>query len=176
MFLANYSDGLTDVDLDDMIETIQEERQDRLLPRRPAVRSPIISADIDADGTGRASSALRIARRSGSMADTSCSAREIFDYMREGEELVLEPFQRLIEADQLMAYKHEGFWRADGHAEGSADSRGHGGAEARCPGGSPTAHRGPEGSVDGRLMRALELARPRKRSCRSCASERMPTT
>ncbi len=36
---------------------------------------------------------------------------EIFDYMREGEELVLEPFQRLIEADQLIAYKHEGFWR-----------------------------------------------------------------
>jgi glucose-1-phosphate cytidylyltransferase len=36
---------------------------------------------------------------------------EIFDYMNEGEELVLEPFSRLIEADQLMAYKHEGFWR-----------------------------------------------------------------
>jgi glucose-1-phosphate cytidylyltransferase len=38
--------------------------------------------------------------------------REIFDYMREGEELVLEPFRRLIEANQLMAYKHEGFWRS----------------------------------------------------------------
>ena len=32
--------------------------------------------------------------------------------MREGEELVLEPFQRLIEDEQLMAYKHEGFWRS----------------------------------------------------------------
>jgi glucose-1-phosphate cytidylyltransferase len=31
--------------------------------------------------------------------------------MNEGEELVLEPFWRLIEADKLMAYKHEGFWR-----------------------------------------------------------------
>ena len=29
-----------------------------------------------------------------------------------GEELVLEPFKRLIENDQLMAYKHEGFWRS----------------------------------------------------------------
>ncbi|HLO75744.1 MAG TPA: hypothetical protein VK196_04740, partial [Magnetospirillum sp.] len=36
---------------------------------------------------------------------------EIFDFMREGEELVQEPFQRLIEADQLLAYKHTGFWR-----------------------------------------------------------------
>ena len=31
--------------------------------------------------------------------------------MREGEELVETPFQRLIEADQLLAFKHEGFWR-----------------------------------------------------------------
>lgn len=37
---------------------------------------------------------------------------EIFDYMREGEELVLEPFSRLISEDKLMAYKHEGFWRS----------------------------------------------------------------
>ena len=37
---------------------------------------------------------------------------EIFEFMRPGEELVLEPFNRLIEKDLLMAYKHEGFWRA----------------------------------------------------------------
>ena len=37
---------------------------------------------------------------------------EIFDYMGEGEELVAEPFRRLIEADQLMAYKHNDFFRA----------------------------------------------------------------
>ena len=31
--------------------------------------------------------------------------------MRDGDELVEAPFQRLIEADQLMAFRHEGFWR-----------------------------------------------------------------
>ena len=36
---------------------------------------------------------------------------QIFDYLREGEEMVEEPFRRLIEADQLLAFKHEGFWR-----------------------------------------------------------------
>ena len=36
----------------------------------------------------------------------------IFDYIRDGEELVLEPFNRLIEDGRLMAYKYEGFWRA----------------------------------------------------------------
>jgi glucose-1-phosphate cytidylyltransferase len=32
--------------------------------------------------------------------------------MRDGEELVLEPFTRLMEKGLLMAYKYEGFWRA----------------------------------------------------------------
>jgi glucose-1-phosphate cytidylyltransferase len=35
----------------------------------------------------------------------------IFDYIRDGEELVLEPFNRLIEANGLMGYKYEGFCR-----------------------------------------------------------------
>ena len=35
---------------------------------------------------------------------------EIFDYMQPGEELVERPFERLIEADQLIAYRHDGFW------------------------------------------------------------------
>jgi glucose-1-phosphate cytidylyltransferase len=37
---------------------------------------------------------------------------EIFDYIKDGEELVLDPFNRLIKEGQLMAYKYEGFWRA----------------------------------------------------------------
>ena len=36
--------------------------------------------------------------------------REIFDYIREGEDLVDEPFQRLIAEQKLMAYPYEGFW------------------------------------------------------------------
>ena len=34
---------------------------------------------------------------------------EIFDYMRAGEELVEQPFQRLIGVDQLHAYPYDGF-------------------------------------------------------------------
>jgi glucose-1-phosphate cytidylyltransferase len=36
--------------------------------------------------------------------------KEIFDYLGEGEELVQEPFQRLIKQDLLIAYRYEGFW------------------------------------------------------------------
>jgi glucose-1-phosphate cytidylyltransferase len=36
--------------------------------------------------------------------------RDVFDYMRPGEELVEQPFQRLIEARRLLAYPYDGFW------------------------------------------------------------------
>ena len=36
--------------------------------------------------------------------------REIFDYIGEREELVEEPFQRLIAEGQLLGYRYEGFW------------------------------------------------------------------
>ena len=36
--------------------------------------------------------------------------RSIFDYIHDGEELVREPFERLMGEKELVAYKHEGFW------------------------------------------------------------------
>jgi len=36
--------------------------------------------------------------------------QDIFKYMRNGEELVLEPFRRLIHEKQLMAYHYDGFY------------------------------------------------------------------
>ena len=46
------------------------------------------------------------------MVGTSSSVRKFSIIMRDGEELVLEPFNRLIEAQELVAYQYEGFWRA----------------------------------------------------------------
>lgn len=110
IFLANYSDGLTDVDLDDMVDRFSASGK---LACFLAIRPPLTYhlADIDADGTVRE---FRSSDRSEIWINGGyfLFRREIFDYMREGEELVLEPFARLIEADQLMAYKHEGFWRS----------------------------------------------------------------
>jgi glucose-1-phosphate cytidylyltransferase len=39
-------------------------------------------------------------------------SQEIFNHIKEGEELVEEPFGRLIEQRRLAAYRHDGFWRA----------------------------------------------------------------
>ena len=35
---------------------------------------------------------------------------QIFDYIKEKEDLVNEPFQRLISERQLVAYEYDGFW------------------------------------------------------------------
>ena len=35
---------------------------------------------------------------------------EIFDYLHDGEELVEEPFQRLLAAERLAGMRHDGFW------------------------------------------------------------------
>ena len=110
MFLANYSDGLTDVDLGDMERKF---RASGKLACFLAVPPPVTYhfADIAEDGRVREF-------RSSMNSDIWINGGyfmfrpEVFDFMREGEELVLEPFRRLIEADMLMAYKHDGFWRA----------------------------------------------------------------
>jgi glucose-1-phosphate cytidylyltransferase len=38
--------------------------------------------------------------------------QEIFDHIRDGDDLVEAPFLRLVEQRKLRAYKHMGFWRA----------------------------------------------------------------
>lgn len=110
VFLANYSDGLTDVDLDDMIDRFRKSGKVAcFLATRPPFTYHL--ADIADDGRVRA---FRSSDRSDIWINGGyfLLRREIFDYMNEGEELVLEPFSRLVEADQLLAYKHHGFWRS----------------------------------------------------------------
>jgi glucose-1-phosphate cytidylyltransferase len=41
-----------------------------------------------------------------------CLRREIFDHIRDGEELVEAPFRRLIEQRKLWSHRHPGFWAA----------------------------------------------------------------
>ncbi len=110
MFLANYSDGLSNVDLNDMIAQFKKSNK---IACFLAIRPPLTYhiADIDEQGRVRefkSSDRSEIWINGGYF----LFKKEIFDYMRDGEELVIEPFQRLIEKDQLMAYKHTGFWRS----------------------------------------------------------------
>lgn len=110
MFLANYSDGLSDVNLDDMVEHFKKSGKVACFL---AIRPPLTYHLADIDDTGRVRE-FRSSDRSEIWINGGyfLFRKEIFDYMRDGEELVIEPFARLIAEDQLMAYKHAGFWRS----------------------------------------------------------------
>jgi glucose-1-phosphate cytidylyltransferase len=110
IFLANYSDGLTDMRLPDMIDFFKKSGK---IGCFIAVRAPFNFHLVEFDGGG-----LVHRLRSNKESEVWINGgyfifrREIFDYVRDGEELVLEPFDRLIKAGELIAYKYEGFWRA----------------------------------------------------------------
>ncbi|MGH7041598.1 MAG: sugar phosphate nucleotidyltransferase, partial [Acetobacteraceae bacterium] len=110
MFLANYSDGLSDVNLNDMIDRFKASGKVACFV---AVRPALTFHLADIDDCGRVH-ALHSSDNSDIWINGGffIMRPQIFDYMRDGEELVVEPFRRLIEADQLMAYKYTGFWRA----------------------------------------------------------------
>jgi glucose-1-phosphate cytidylyltransferase len=109
MFLANYSDGLSDVDLPAMIHAF---RQSGKIACFLAVHPSFSLHLVDMDGDGRVSS-LRPTQDANLWINGGffIFRSQIFDYLREGEELVEAPFRRLIAASQLLAFKHEGFWR-----------------------------------------------------------------
>jgi glucose-1-phosphate cytidylyltransferase len=110
MFLANYSDGLSDVNLNEVIDRFKRSGKIAcFLAIRPPLTYHLV--DMDDDGTVRE---FRASDRSDIWINGGyfILRPQIFDYMQPGEELVLEPFKRLIDANQLMAFKHEGFWRS----------------------------------------------------------------
>ena len=109
MFLANYSDGLSDVDLPTMIDTFKRSGKVAcFVAARPAFSLHFVEIGPDGKVGGlRATKDTDVWINGGGF----IFRREIFDYMCDGEELVEQPFQRLIDDDQLLAFRHEGFWR-----------------------------------------------------------------
>jgi glucose-1-phosphate cytidylyltransferase len=108
VFLANYSDGLSDLSLDGYLEHFH--RQDRIASFvcvHPSQSFHTVS--MGGDGL------VRDIRHVGA-SDLWINGgffvfrQEIFDHIKDGEELVEEPFQRLVRLQQLTAYRHEGFW------------------------------------------------------------------
>lgn len=107
LFLANYSDGLTDLSLPEQIDDLK--RRDKIasfLCVKPNLSYHFVSSEggLVTSFKDIAHSGLRV------NGGYFVFKREIFDYMHEGEELVLEPFERLVQSNELIAYDHDGFW------------------------------------------------------------------
>jgi glucose-1-phosphate cytidylyltransferase len=108
VFMANYADGLADVPLSMYLKHFS--RHDKVasfLSVKPTYTSHIISTDEE----GLVESIHPIIdSRMWINGGFFIFKQDIFRYISGGEELVEQPFQRLISEQQLMTYKHEGFW------------------------------------------------------------------
>jgi glucose-1-phosphate cytidylyltransferase len=109
MFLANYGDGLSDLELPLMVEEFcNSDAVGALLLVQPTASFDIVGLSPDGRvGRISALSQSEIWINGGFFV----FRREIFGYIEHGDELVRQPFQRLIEKSALLAHKCTGFWQ-----------------------------------------------------------------
>ncbi len=108
MFLANYTDGLSDLDLPAMIKTF--EQQDSIATFASVKPRSSFHA-VTSSGQGLVQDIHPIEESDVWMNGGFFAFRqEIFDYIRPGEDLINEPFTRLAADAKLTTYKHRGFW------------------------------------------------------------------
>jgi glucose-1-phosphate cytidylyltransferase len=108
MFLANYSDGVSDLPLTAMIDTFR---------KRDAVACfagvlPTQSFHLVSIEDGGRVKSIQHVKNVGMRINGGFFVlrKQIFDWIKPGEELVEEPFRRLAEAGKLLAYPYDGFW------------------------------------------------------------------
>jgi glucose-1-phosphate cytidylyltransferase len=108
-FLVNYADGLTDLHLPDLLTVFNAVKPVGLFVSvRPHFNS---WHAVDSSTNGRVTGIAAIGESDVWMnGGFFVFNRRIFDYIKDGEELVEEPFTRLINEGKLYTFKYDGFW------------------------------------------------------------------
>ena len=110
MFLANYADGLSDLDLASYVDSFKKRNKTAQFVTVPAPSSfHLVHTDAEQHATNLelvTSSSLRV------NGGFFVFRQEVFNYLMPGEELVNEPFARMMAKKQLLAIAHDGFWRS----------------------------------------------------------------
>jgi glucose-1-phosphate cytidylyltransferase len=110
IFCANYADNLTDAPLGELVADFKgRNKVAAFLSVRPHYSFHLVRYGRDG----------LVKEISGS--DTTdlwvnggyfIFRNDIFQYIRDGEDLLEQPFRRLIDHDELISYRYEGFWTA----------------------------------------------------------------
>lgn len=107
IFLCNYTDGLTNLPLSPYINRfINIDKIASFICIKPRQSFHFVSVK------GNIVKRIKSIEKSGMWINGGffIFRNDIFKYIKDGEELVNEPFQRLIQEEQLIAYKYHGFW------------------------------------------------------------------
>jgi len=109
MFMANYSDGLTDVPLNGRVEAFKKRgKVASFLAVHPPGSYHVMR--LEEDGLVKAVEPIG-ATGAWINAGYFIFTPAVFDYMKSGEELLEEPFGRLVKAGELFADPYTGFWQ-----------------------------------------------------------------
>jgi glucose-1-phosphate cytidylyltransferase len=109
IFLANYSDGLSDLPLDQQLADFAG--RDAVASFAAVSNSQSFHA-VHTDQNGLVTRIGAISEQELLINGGFFAFRpQVFNYINEGEELVEEPFRRLIAARKLSAFRWDGFWR-----------------------------------------------------------------
>jgi glucose-1-phosphate cytidylyltransferase len=111
IFLANYADGLTNLYLPDQIEFFKKSGKTAcFLCSKPSQSFHIVR--LGEDSIVRE---LEYIRDSDVIINAGffIFSRAIFGYIKDGEELVEAPFQRLMKRGELIGYQYDQFWCMD---------------------------------------------------------------
>jgi glucose-1-phosphate cytidylyltransferase len=110
VFLATYADGLTDLDLTTYLDYARErDKIASFLSVKPNLSYHVAETDPGGLVTGIkefTQCGIRI------NAGLFVLKRDIFNYIQPGDELVIQPFRRLIQEKQLTAFEYDGFFAA----------------------------------------------------------------
>jgi glucose-1-phosphate cytidylyltransferase len=111
IFLANYADGLTNMNLNKMVEHFRASDKVASFLAVPPSQSFHL---VDLDSSGDVD-AIRPVTESELLINAGFFVlrQEIFDYIESGDELVQAPFARLIKERKLHGFKYDQFWCMD---------------------------------------------------------------
>jgi len=111
MFLANYSDGLTNCPLPELIDSVAKSGKIAcFLCAKPSQSFHVVELEA-----GNSVKSIQSVRKSDIRINAGFFVfrKEIFNYIKPGEELVVEPFQRLIAEKKIIGYPADHFWCMD---------------------------------------------------------------
>lgn len=111
MFLANYTDGLTDLPLPVMLDRFRRTEKVAAFVCAPPSQTFHV---VNLKNGGRVTS-IQSVRDSGMLINGGFFVfrKEIFNFLRDGEELVGPPFERLMAKNLVLGYQYDRFWSMD---------------------------------------------------------------
>jgi glucose-1-phosphate cytidylyltransferase len=108
VFMANYADGLTNLNLDHYLDYFfHKGKTAQFLSVKPSQSFHVVSYEEDGQVVDITPVNYSDVWINGGF---FVFKQNIFNYIEDGEDLVQQPFHRLIESRELIAYQNPGFW------------------------------------------------------------------